>query len=574
MVSSYFCIYSPCSYQLTYSRFDITNGPHLPGLSNLTVSIKVSRAAAVPLSLDLMLLLLPMCRITATQLRLFIKWIPLEVSAWFHRQVAYTMLFYAIVHTSAHFIKLGALPGIELITILTAFSFYLIENSQLRPETAMQIHYTQVAGITGHIMIFCMVIIYTFAHKSIREQSFEAFQWGHRLFIVFLFAAWTHGAGCFVRTTAEPYYITDPKNYWTHCVGYQSWRWESWFSVLYILERIYAYLYYQRRVTVSKVLLHPANVLEIRVDKGGMNYRAGQWIFIKCPAVSTTQWHPFSISSCPYDPYISVHIRQAGDFTRALRDLFNNRITPAYNMAEFDTSISQARNQEQEMPGIIIEGPYGSPAEDIFGNEVAVLIGAGIGVTPWASVLKSLWHLRDPKFSKVGHRLRRVEFIWACRDLTMFEWFQSLITSLNDQSLALESSDRSIRVHCHTYMTGPSDAGQSANNQKEETMINDIGISSTVDTQDGVPPYSSVKNSEHNNVHTGRPNFKAIFRDIKDSLDIGTDNNNTRGRLRGKYQIGVNFCGPKAMAREVRLACADATSEDIRFRFSKRDLLA
>lgn len=444
----------------------------------------------------------------------------------------------------------------------------------MRPEKAMQIHYTQAAGITGHIMIFCMVIIYTFAHENIRRQAFEAFQWGHRLYIVFLLAAWTHGAGCFVRNTVEPYYITNPKKYWAHCVGYQSWRWETWFSALYILERVYAYFYYQRKATVSKVLLHPSNVLEIRVDKAGMEYRSGQWLFLKCPAVSTTQWHPFTISSCPYDSYVSVHIRQAGDFTRAFRDIFNDRIIPAYDLADFDPnqragSIIHARNQEQEMPKIIIEGPYGSPAEDIFGNEVAILIGAGIGVTPWASVLKSLWHLRDPRFAKEGHRLRRVEFIWTCRDLTMFEWFQSLVTSLNDQSLALKSSDKSIRVSCHTYITRPSSTGKSVYNKNLEKMNNDVGISSTFDTQDGIRSYQAAKKSEHNHVHTGRPDFKKIFREIRDSLDIGADNSSLRSRLRGRHQIGVNFCGPKTMARDIRLACVDATSDDFRFRFTK-----
>jgi hypothetical protein len=33
------------------------------------------------------------------------------------------------------------------------------------------------------------------------------------------------------------------------------------------------------------------------------------------------------------------------------------------------------------VPVLKIDGPYGAPAEDVFGSEVAVLIGAGIGVT-------------------------------------------------------------------------------------------------------------------------------------------------------------------------------------------------
>jgi NADPH oxidase len=38
----------------------------------------------------------------------------------------------------------------------------------------------------------------------------------------------------------------------------------------------------------------------------------------QCPDVSKFQWHPFTISSAPDDPYISVHVREVGDFTEAL----------------------------------------------------------------------------------------------------------------------------------------------------------------------------------------------------------------------------------------------------------------
>ena len=43
------------------------------------------------------------------------------------------------------------------------------------------------------------------------------------------------------------------------------------------------------------------------------------------------------------------------------------------------------------LPRLRIDGPFGAPAEDVFESEVAVLIGTGIGVTPWASVLKEIW---------------------------------------------------------------------------------------------------------------------------------------------------------------------------------------
>lgn len=39
-----------------------------------------------------------------------------------------------------------------------------------------------------------------------------------------------------------------------------------------------------------------------------------------------------------------------------------------------------------------MDGPYGAPSSHIFRAEHAVLIAAGIGVTPFASILQSIMH--------------------------------------------------------------------------------------------------------------------------------------------------------------------------------------
>lgn len=39
-----------------------------------------------------------------------------------------------------------------------------------------------------------------------------------------------------------------------------------------------------------------------------------------------------------------------------------------------------------------IDGPFGTASEDVFRYDVVMLVGAGIGVTPFASILKSVWY--------------------------------------------------------------------------------------------------------------------------------------------------------------------------------------
>lgn len=77
----------------------------LDGLNVLTFSVWISRGAGLCLSVDGTLILLPMCRTLLRYLRPKIKFLPLDESQWFHRQVAYALLIFSITHTSAHYVK-------------------------------------------------------------------------------------------------------------------------------------------------------------------------------------------------------------------------------------------------------------------------------------------------------------------------------------------------------------------------------------------------------------------------------------------------------------------------------------
>ena len=39
---------------------------------------------------------------------------------------------------------------------------------------AVEIHYAEAGGITGHVMLFCMLMMFTTAHIRIRQQSYES----------------------------------------------------------------------------------------------------------------------------------------------------------------------------------------------------------------------------------------------------------------------------------------------------------------------------------------------------------------------------------------------------------------
>lgn len=56
-----------------------------------------------------------------------------------------------------------------------------------------------------------------------------------------------------------------------------------------------------------------------------------------------------------------------------------------------------------------VDGPYGAASEEVFDSKYAVLVGAGIGVTPFASVLQSIrYQLQEMRVNQqVVSRLRR-----------------------------------------------------------------------------------------------------------------------------------------------------------------------
>jgi hypothetical protein len=86
-------------------RWEQARNEKLAGLNTLKFSVWISRGAGLVLSIDIMLILLPMCRTVLRYIRPKVPWLHLDESQWFHRQCAYSLLFYTIVHTSSHYVK-------------------------------------------------------------------------------------------------------------------------------------------------------------------------------------------------------------------------------------------------------------------------------------------------------------------------------------------------------------------------------------------------------------------------------------------------------------------------------------
>ncbi|KAJ1721200.1 hypothetical protein LPJ53_004253 [Coemansia erecta] len=165
------------------------------------------------------------------------------------------------------------------------------------------------------------------------------------------------------------------------------------------------------------------------------------------------------------------------------------------------------------LPVIFIDGPYSSPTEHFFEYEVGVLIAAGIGVTPAASVLRSTYFKRLQNPDRL--HTKKVYLFWVYREIKTLEWFKDLLIALNEEGLG------SI-VEVRTYYTGKLDGMCMPEPAADGDMFGDKVIQSVIGTTS----------------YVGRPDFGDIF----DA--VGASHPNTC--------IGTFFCGPKPMLRKTR----------------------
>ncbi|CAG0891147.1 unnamed protein product [Darwinula stevensoni] len=94
---------------------------------------------------------------------------------------------------------------------------------------------------------------------------------------------------------------------------------------------------------------------------------------------------------------------------------------------------------------IRLEGPFGGGNQDWYKFEVAVMVGGGIGVTPYASILNDLvFGTSTNRYSGVA--CKKVYFLWICPSHRHFEWF---IDVLRD----VERKDVTNVLEIHIFIT-------------------------------------------------------------------------------------------------------------------------
>ncbi|XP_010533625.1 PREDICTED: respiratory burst oxidase homolog protein F isoform X2 [Tarenaya hassleriana] len=508
-----------------------------------------AKGAAETLKFNMALILFPVCRNTITWLRStkLAYFVPFDDNINFHKTIAGAIVVGVILHVGDHL-------ACDFPRLISSDEYrydrYLFHYFGPKKPTYFDL-VKGPEGITGVLMVILMAIAFTLATKWFRRNlvklpkpfdrltGFNAFWYSHHLFVIVYILLIIHGVFLYL---VNKWYLKT------------TWMYLSVPILLYCGERTLRYFrsgFYT--VRLLKVAIYPGNVLTLQMSKPSQfRYKSGQYMFVQCPAVSPFEWHPFSITSAPGDDYLSIHIRQLGDWTQELKRMFSEVCEPP--VAGKSGLLRADETTKKNLPKLLIDGPYGAPAQDYRKYDVLLLVGLGIGATPFISILKDLLNniikmeeqadsvydmsrtsehssigSNDNSSNRVSPKRKRIlkttnaYFYWVTREQGSFDWFKGVMNEV------AELDQRGV-IEMHNYLTSVYEEGDARS--ALITMVQALNHA-----KNGVDIVSGTRVR----THFARPNWKKVL-----------------SKLSSKHcnaRIGVFYCGAPVLAKELSKLC-------------------
>lgn len=220
----------------------------------------------------------------------------------------------------------------------------------------------------------------------------------------------------------------------------------------------------------------------------------------------------------PQESKLTVHVKASGNFTRKLRSQIMNAeraFDTAKNRYQLDLPL------QKFLPRIHLDGPHWSPCVEIYsGYKTVLAIAGGIGVTPYASVLKSI-HYAIKEGNKPG-KLEKLYFIWICSDVESFQWFYDILDAIESHPVAAQMVD--IALYWSAKNVIPDECRDIHENKYE-----------TTDKLTGLKTKTFF----------GRPRWESIFQQV--------------GRRHAGQKIGTFLCGPESLKECIDKHCFHKT---------------
>ena len=427
---------------------------------------------------SLAFVLLSSCRRLATFLRRwtfmskFINW---DRSQYFHAFLGMTILVFSLIHGLSHLIGDFREAVGNTSPLLSNF-----------PHPNGEITYASMistrAGITGILALFLLLIISATGQERVRRSRFQLFQYSHLLIWPFIILLLIHGTGKLLASPILGYWLIVPML----CA--------LWDRVPRIVN-----MYRPIKGVTFEMIEDSTVVIKIPQSSVTWQYRPGQYVLLRVQEVAYGQWHPFTVvgsikPSTEEGVAGVIYMRKAGDWTGNV-------------MARAEKGLPMTAT---------IDGPFGSPSDQLSNYQRIVIVGTGIGVTPYAGWLHDI----SPQ--------QTVDFHWVVRDQISFTWFSALLNQFHLGPGKLPTAAVNVR----TYATGlaPRTTLQYVMRlllEKHRTISHSTSFITGLECE----------------TRYGRPDIAKIF-------EVGAEGD------RGKDgRIGVFFCGPNYLGMEISDRC-------------------
>ncbi|PSR89389.1 Respiratory burst oxidase protein like [Actinidia chinensis var. chinensis] len=241
----------------------------------------------------------------------------------------------------------------------------------------------------------------------------------------------------------------------------------------------------------------------------------------------------------------------------------------------FRSSIKPVQILSCSFPRVLIDGPYGAPAEDYKKYDVVLLVGLGIGATPMISIVKDIVNnmkaleeedgalesgnrgnalanslapgTAAPNKRKSGSgtsgsnfKTRRAYFYWVTREQGSFDWFKGIMNEV------AELDNRGV-IEMHNYCTSVYEEGDA-----RSALI--AMLQSLNHAKNGVDVISGTRVKSH----FAKPNWRNVYKHV--ALNHADS------------RVGVFYCGAPALTKDLRTLALDFSHKtSTKFDFHKEN---
>ncbi|XP_076465945.1 dual oxidase 1-like [Babylonia areolata] len=431
-------------------------------------------------------LLVTMCRNLITRLRetFLHRFVPFDSAVAFHKYISLLAMIATIIHIVGHGTNLYCMCTQSTVNVNCFFREYHTASNGF--ATFHYWAFMTITGLAGVLVTVLIFVMYVFAVQWARRRVFRAFWVTHSLYPLVYVLTFLHGIGRLVQDPLFPWYVMGP-------------------LVIFVLDRVASASRNRIEIPVLQAKLLPSDVLQLVFRRpANFAYRSGQWVRIACLKLGSEEYHPFTLTSAPHERHLTLHIRAVGPWTINLRQCYDKDVLGG-----------------DPYPKLYLDGPFGEGHQDWYSCDVAVLVGGGIGVTPFASILKDIAF--RARTAALIH-CQKVYFLWVTRTQKSFEWMTDVIREV-------EQTDTSDVVSTHIFVT------QFRHKFDLRTTMLYI-CERHFQKVEGRSLFTGLKAT----THFGRPDFVEFL------FSLQLEHPQVR-------QFGVFSCGPGPMTSSVQAAC-------------------